>query len=314
MPRAVKFDEYGDVDVLKVVEVDEPSPKADEVVVRVVAAGTNPGEVPIRSGAGKDRFPAHFPEGQGSDLAGVIASVGDSVTDVAVGDEVIGLSDARNAQADYALLPADRVVPKPEALDWAVAGSLFVVGTTAVAMMRSVHPDAGETVVVSGAAGGVGTLVTQLAVQTGARVIAVASEANHAVLRGWGAEPVEYGDGLEERIRELAPDGVDAMLDTHGDGYVDLAVALGVDPDRIDTIIDFEGGGRVGAHRDGMATVDDPAAVVSTLAEQLARGELELPIKAHYPLDSVADAYREVEKRSGLGKVVLEVSDGGAAG
>lgn len=309
MPRAVKFDEYGDVDVLKIVEVERPSPPPGEVVVRVVAAGTNPGEIPIRSGAGRDRFPAHFPEGQGSDLAGVIVAAGDGVTDVSVGDAVIGMSDRRNAHADFALLPSDRVVAKPAALGWDAAGALYVAGTTAVAMMRSVHPDAGETVVVSGAAGGVGSLVTQLAVRAGARVLAVASEANHETLRGWGAEPLAYGDGLEDRIRAAAPDGVDVMLDTHGDGYVDLAIALGVDVARVDTIADFAAGARTGVHVDGMAAVDDHPAAVEELASLLAAGQLELPIKARYPLEKVADAYRELAKRSGLGKIILEVSE-----
>jgi len=144
----------------------------------------------------------------------VISSVGEGVEDVSVGDTVIGMSDSRNAHAEYALLPADRVTPRPKELDWAVAGSLYVVGTTAEVMMRAVRPS--ETVIVSDAAGGVGTLVTQLAVRAGARVIAVASGANHEPLRGWGAEPVSYVDGLEERIRSLAPNGVQALLDSYG--------------------------------------------------------------------------------------------------
>jgi len=228
--KAVRFQEYGGPEVLEVVNVPEPSPGQGKVVVRVVAAGINPGESAIRSGAMKEVFPADFPEGQGSDLAGVISSVGEGVEDVSVGDAVIGMSDSRNAHAEYALLPADRVTPKPEELDWAVAGSLYVVGTTAEVMMRAVQPKRGETVIVSGAAGGVGTLVTQLALRAGARVIAVASEANHETLRGWGAEPVSYGDGLEKRILSLTTDGAQALLDAYGGGYVDLALGMGVPP------------------------------------------------------------------------------------
>jgi len=310
MPRAVKFTEYGDIDVLNVVEVPKPVPGAGEVVVRVVVAGINPGENGIRTGVMHDRWPAHFPEGEGSDLAGVIESVGEDVTSVAVGDAVIGLSDGRNSQADFALLPADRVVPKPEQLDWAVAGGLYVVGTTAVAAIRAAAPAPGETVVVSGAAGGVGVLVTQLAVRAGARVLALASDRNADALRRWGAEPVPYGDGLEQRLRELAPDGIDALIDTHGGGYVDLAIALGVAPGRIETIADFATAGKVGAHRDGMAALTDQPAAVSEIAGLLASGELELPIKARFPLDRVRDAYRELSERSGLGKIVLEVTTG----
>jgi NADPH:quinone reductase-like Zn-dependent oxidoreductase len=256
----------------------------------------------------KEVYPADFPEGQGSDLAGVISSVGEGVEDVSVGDAVIGMSDSRNAHAEYALLPADRVTPKPEELDWAVAGSLYVVGTTAEVMMRAVRPKRGETVIVSGAAGGVGTLVTQLALRAGARVIAVASEANHETLRGWGAEPVSYGDGLEKRILSLTPDGAQALLDAYGGGYVDLALGMGVPTDRIETIIDFDAVQRHGVHGDGMSTLQDPITAVAGLAGLLASGELELPIKARFPLERVADAYREVDNRHGLGKVVLDVS------
>jgi NADPH:quinone reductase-like Zn-dependent oxidoreductase len=138
------------------------------------------------------------------------------------------MSDSRNAHAEYALLPADRVTPSPEGLDWAAAGCLYVVGTPAEVMMRAARPAEGEMVIVSGAAGGVGTLVTQLAVRAGAQVIAVASEAKHETLRGWGTEPVSYGDGLEEHIRSLAPDGAQALLDAYGGGYVELALGMGV--------------------------------------------------------------------------------------
>ena len=306
--KAVRFQEYGGPEVLEVVNVPEPSPGQGKVVVRVVAAGINPGESAIRSGAMKEVFPADFPEGQGSDLAGVISSVGEGVEDVSVGDAVISMSDSRNAHAEYALLPADRVTSKPAELDWAVAGSLYVVGTTAEVMIRAVRPKRGETVIVSGAAGGVGTLVTQLALRAGARVIAVASEANHETLRGWGAEPVSYGDGLKKRILSLTPDGAQALLDAYGGGYVDLALGMGVPPDRIETIIDFDAVQRHGVHGDGMSTLQDPITAVAKLASLLASGELELPIKARFPLERVADAYREVDSRHGLGKVVLDVS------
>jgi len=306
--RAVRFEDYGDVDVLTIEEVPTPEPGPGEVVVKVVTAGTNPGEGAIRSGAGRDRFPAHFPEGQGSDLAGVVAAVGAGVPQLAVGQAVIGLSDGRNAQADYALLPAGRVVPKPDRLDWAAAATLYVAGTTALVMLQVTDPKPGETVAISGAAGGVGVFATQLAVGTGARVLAIASGANHERLRAWGAEPVAYGDGLEDRLRAVAPDGIDAFLDTYGDGYVELALRLGVPKDRVETIIDFATAGRVGAVAKGMAALDDPAAGVARLARLVADGHIEVPIKGRFPLEQVQDAYRAVESRSGLGKVVLDVS------
>ncbi len=296
--KAVRFTRYGDPDVLDVVDVEDPEPGPDEGLVRVVTSGVNPGEDSIRSGAAKDMFPAHFPEGEGSDFAGVVTQVGPNVTDVTPGEAVIGLSDFRSAHAERVALAADHVVRKPDTLDWGVAGSLPVVATTAVAMLRSVSLEPGETVIVSGAAGGVGTLVTQLAVRSGARVIAVASERNHESLRAWGAEPIE-------RVRAVTTEGVDALLDTHGDGYVDLA--LGVPPDRIDTIIDFAAVRQHGAHGDGMSALDDPMAAVADVAESLAAGDLVLPVKARFPLDQIADAYRALGTRHGLGKIVIDV-------
>ncbi|WP_375399216.1 NADP-dependent oxidoreductase [uncultured Amnibacterium sp.] len=306
--RAVRFTEYGGTDVLQVVEVETPSPGEGEVLVRVVVAGLNPGEAGIRSGAMQQMFPAVFPEGEGSDLAGVVEAVGPGVTGVAVGDAVLAVSDGRNAQAEFAVVPADRVVPKPDGLGWAVAGSLGVAGLTAVAMIAAVKPVAGETVVVTGAAGGVGTLATQLAVRTGATVIAIASAAHHEQLRVWGALPLAYGDDMADSIVALAPDGVDGMLDTYGHGYVDLALGLGVPKDRIDTIIDFEAAERTGVAADGQATVEHPAAALTELAGLLATGDLEQPIKGRFPLDAVAEAYQQLEQRHGLGKMVLEVS------
>jgi NADPH:quinone reductase len=151
VPVAVRFDRYGGPEVLHLADVPLSAPRGREVVVRVVAAGINPGEASIRSGAMRDEFPARFPEGQGSDLAGVVHAVGSEVTGVGVGDAVIGMSDHRNAQAQFAVLPADRVTPKPESLSWEVAASLYGAGTTAVAMIQTVRPQPGETVLIAGA-------------------------------------------------------------------------------------------------------------------------------------------------------------------
>jgi NADPH:quinone reductase-like Zn-dependent oxidoreductase len=163
----------------------------------------------------------------------------------------------------------------------------------------------GDTVVVSGAAGGVGSLTVQLARLAGATVIGLSSEPNHAWLREHGVIPVTYGDGQRERILAAAPDGrVDAFIDTFGQGYVDLAVELGVEPKRIDTIIDWEAAGRVGAQTDGNLVGARPE-VLAELADRIVAGELELPIAAVYPLDQVKDAFREIEQRHTHGKIVL---------
>jgi NADPH:quinone reductase-like Zn-dependent oxidoreductase len=304
---AVRFDRYGAADVLKVVEVPDRSPDAGEVRVRVVAAGINPGEIGIREGALHERWPATFPSGQGSDFAGVIVEVGERVDGVSVGDDVLGFSDERNAQAESVTIAADRVIPKPHGVPWDVAGSLYIAGATARACVDAVRVRRGDTVVVAGAAGGVGILATQLAVLAGAAVVATASKDNHAFLTGIGAIPVEYGKGLADRIRKIVPDGVDAFIDTHGDGNVEIAVALGVDRDRINTIADQAGRKKYGVKGDGMATVAPREALIE-LARLIAADELQLPIAASYPLDQVRAAYERLAKGHGLGKIVLEVT------
>lgn len=303
--NAVRIPRFGDSSVLELVQVPEREPGPGEVMVAVRYAGINPGEIPIREG----RFGGEPPFGQGSDFAGDIVGLGDGVTGWSIGADVIGMSDQRSAQADYVTIAANRVIPKPAGVPWDVAGCLYVAGTTAVAAVDAVAPQPGETVVVAGAAGGVGVLAAQLARRAGARVIGTASEPNHEALRALGVEPVAYGDGLQGRIRLLATDGVDAFIDTHGRGNVDLALDLGVAPDRVETIADFEATNR-GVHVVGMSSVADPAAAVALVAQLIADGQLVLPIKARYPIDEVATAYDQLAERHGLGKIVLQVGAG----
>jgi NADPH:quinone reductase-like Zn-dependent oxidoreductase len=304
MPQAVRFDQYGDVDVLEVVDVPAPEPGDGEAVVRVKAAGINPGEASIRDGALHDRWPATFPSGQGSDLAGVVESVGPGVDGFAPGDEVIGFTHGRSSQAELVVVEAGDLAARPSAVPWEVAGALFVAGSTAWAAVRAVSPAQGEVVAISGAAGGVGTIAVQLAARTGATVIGLASEPHHDWLRAHGAIPVVYGAGVGDRIMAAGDGRLDAFIDTYGSGYVQLAVDLGIPPERIDTIADWEAAGRVGAKTDGnMAGAS--AATMAELARLVASGELEVPIAAVYPLSRVRDAYRELEQRHTLGKIVL---------
>jgi NADPH:quinone reductase-like Zn-dependent oxidoreductase len=304
MPKAVRFDEYGGVDVLKVTEVDRPVPGPGQVLVRVRAAGINPGEAKIRSGALAQRFPATFPSGEGSDLAGEVAEVGDGVTGIEPGDEVIGFTNNRASHAEFVVVEAANLTPKPAGVSWEAAGSLFVAGATAWAMVRAVSPGPGDTVVVSGAAGGVGSIAVQLAKNAGATVIGLASKPNHAWLTDHGVIPVSYGDGVADRIGEASGGHVDAFLDTVGGGYVELALQLGVRPERIDTIADFSAQKAYGVKIDGSA-VGSSAAVLAELAELIDRGKLEIPIASTYPLDRVQDAYRELEDGHTRGKIVL---------
>ncbi len=306
MPRAVRFDHYGDVDVLKVVEVERPVPGSGEALVRVKAAGINPGEASIRNGLMHDRFPACFPSGEGSDLAGVVEEVGPGVESVAVGDEVIGWTDQRASHAELVLAPAEHLVPRPAGVSWEAAGALFVAGVTAYAAVRAVGGGPGDTIVVSGAAGGVGSLAVQLARHAGATsVIGLASARNHQWLLERGVIPVTYGSGAADRIREVAGDRVDAFVDTFGGGYVRLAVEeLGVAPDRIDTIIDWAAAREYGAKTEGSAAGSSPE-VLAELAALIDRGELEVPIAKVFGLDEVREAYRELERRHTRGKIVL---------
>ena len=305
MPRAVRYDEFGGIDVLRVDEVERPVPGDGQVLVRVKAAGINPSEAAIRTGAVSNLFPSTFPSGQGSDLAGVVEEVGSEGIGFSPGDEVIGFSNKRASQAELVLVEAGDLTRKPQEVSWEVAGALYVVGVTAWGAVQAVQPKEGETVVISGAAGGVGSLAVQLARRTGATVIGLASEGNHEWLKGHGVIPVVYGDGVADRIKVAAPGGVDAFVDTHGGGYVELALALGVAAERIDTIADFAAAAKYGVKTDGGTAAGPGARILAELAGQIADGQLELPIANVYPLEQVREAYTELERRHTHGKIVL---------
>jgi NADPH:quinone reductase-like Zn-dependent oxidoreductase len=306
MSKAVQFDSYGGIDVLGVREVPRPTPGDGEVLVEVKAAGINPGEAMIRQGFLHDRWPATFPSGQGSDLAGVVAEVGEGVDTFAVGDEVLGFTDNRSSQAQLVVVPAGQLTAKPAAVPWEVAGALYVAGTTAFAAVRSVALKPGDTVAIAGAAGGVGTIAVQLAKRAGASVLGIAGPSNDDWLAAHGVVAVNYGDGLANRLRVAAPDGrIDAFLDFFGGGYVELAVTeLGVDPERVDTIIDFPAVERFGVKVEGNADAAD-ATVLAQLADLIAAGELDIPVAEVYRLDQVQEAFRTLEQRHTRGKIVL---------
>jgi NADPH:quinone reductase-like Zn-dependent oxidoreductase len=303
-PRAVKFDHFGGVDVLDVVEVDRPVPGIGQVLIRVRAAGINIGESSIREGKLEKRYPTSFPSGEGSDLAGIVEEVGEGVGKITIGDEIIGFTNNRDSHADYVLLEADQLIPRPAKVPWEQAGALFVVGTTAYAAVEAVGLKSGDTVVVSGAAGGVGSVAVQLAKNAGAKVIGLASEANHKWLSDHGIVPVTYGEGVADRIRKASDGKVDAFIDTHGGGYVGMAINLGVSPDRIDTITDFEAAKKYGVKTDGNQA-GAKAEVLSDLAGLIASGRLEIPIANVYQLANVQEAYKELEQHHTHGKIVL---------
>jgi NADPH2:quinone reductase len=304
VPRAVQFDEYGGLDVLQVREVEVAPLGKEDVAVEVKAAGINPGEASIRKGLLDDRRPSTFPSGEGSDLAGVVKEVGIDVTGFAPGDEVLGWSWERSSQAEVCVVPADQLISKPTDLSWEAAGALYVVGVTAFAAVRAVDAGEGDTVVVSAAAGGVGTITVQLLQVKGAEVVGLASEDHHDWLRAKGVTPVTYGEGVMERILEATPQGIDAFIDLYGPEYVELAIELDVAPERIETIIAYEKAQEVGAKTEGSSDATSPE-ILGEMAELVATGKIEVPIAATYPLDEVREAFEQLEDRHTFGKIVL---------
>jgi NADPH:quinone reductase-like Zn-dependent oxidoreductase len=303
MPKAVRFSRYGGPAVLEVVDVEQPESRPGEVLVAVETAAVNPGEIGIREGAFADMWPAHFPEGQGNDYAGVVYAVGSAVTDFEPGDEVMGFQP-RAAQAEFVLARPDRLARKPHRLPWEQAAVIPGVGSTAHAEIAALALSGADTVVVSAGAGGVGSIAIQLARLRGATVLATASRSSFPFLESLGAIPVEYGPGLVSRIRRAAPQPVTAYLDHFGRGNVTTALELGLAPSRINTIADGAAVARHGVHSAGQAQADTPE-VWESLADLAVRGDITFPIHAVYPLDQVRAAYTELGDRHTRGKIVL---------
>lgn len=304
MSRAIQFDEYGPVGVLHVADVEAPTPGQGHVVVRVAATSINPDEIMIREGAMDHDGSGTFPSGQGSDLAGTVVNVGAEATGWTIGDEVFGWTDERAAQAELVAVPAEQVARRPESVPVEQAASLYVAGGTAYGMVDAVDARPGETVAVTAAAGGVGSIAVQLLRHRGARVLGIAGAGNAGWLAEHGVEPIEHGDGLAERLHTAAPEGIDAFLDCYGDGYVALAVELDIAPERIATIIDFAAAQERGAQVvfGYQVTTAQRLAELATLIDQ---GELTIPIAATYPLDEVQAAYERLAERRTRGKIVL---------
>lgn len=301
MSRIVQYNRYGGPEVLDIVEVDEPHAGPGEVRVAVRAAGINNFDSKVRQSPAIMPNRA-LPSGQGSEFAGVIDEVGEGSTTAAVGDEVLGWSNFE-AQADFVVVPADQIAPKPATLGWAAAGGLGLVGNTAERSTRAVTPQPRETVLVSAAAGGVGLFAAQFALADGAIVIGTASEDNHDYLRGLGVIPIAYGPGLIDRLRAAAPHGIDAVIDNAGQETIEVAIELGVNPKRINTIVYFEG-----AAKYGISTVGGggkKSKDLARLARLVADGTIVLPIAATYPLAEVRTAYEQLETRHLRGKIVL---------
>lgn len=303
--RAVQFAAYGDADVLELVEVGNVAlPGPGEVRIRVKAVGVNPIDRKIRSGAMVEVFPVTFPHIPGQDLAGVVDAVGEGVTRWREGDEVFGLGS--RTYADYVITGEDRLVAKPAAMHWELAGALPTVADAAYRALAEVGVREGETVLVHAAAGGVGGLAVQFARAMGARVIGTASERNHDYLRELGAEPVVYGAGLVDRVRALSPEGVDAAVDLAGGGVLHDSVVLTGDAGRAVSIVDpadaAANGVRFSSGHDGE---DYLLRALAKAAELYEAGTLNVPLAGVYALGDAAQAHRDSESGHKRGKLVL---------
>jgi NADPH:quinone reductase-like Zn-dependent oxidoreductase len=250
-----------------------------------------------------ERWPATFPSGEGTDFAGIVEKVGSNVTVFKPGDEIAGYTHNRASHAEYVLTDEQHITLKPANVSWEVAGSLFVAGTTAVAALDAVSLKAEETIVVSAAAGGVGSIVSQLAAIKGATVIGIANNKYHRWLSDHGIITVNYEGNVMEKLQSTA-DTIDAFIDTTGNGYVEIAVNLNVDPKRIDTIIDF-----AAVEKFGVQSVGGMAAarieVLTELLEQIASSKIEVPVARSFKIDEIKEAYGYLEAKHEMGKVVL---------
>jgi NADPH:quinone reductase len=302
----------GGPEVLELVDEPDREPAADEVVVDVRAAGVNPVDVKrYRAAFGP---PPEFPMHLGSEAAGVVTAVGDDAVGprgrISVGDEVI-VYRADEAYAQRIVTSASTIVPKPAAMDWAPASGLMLTGATAVHALTVVDVGPGDTLLFHGAAGGVGIMAIQIAVDQGARVIGTASERNHEFLRSLGAEPVTYGPGLLERVRDLAPEGVNAAIDGVGTPEaLEVSQAVLKDLARFTTIVGTKAAFGAGVKVLGGAPGADPGTEIRnaarlSLVDRVEAGTLQVFVERTYPLAEVAAAHIEIAAGHTRGKIVL---------
>jgi NADPH:quinone reductase-like Zn-dependent oxidoreductase len=305
--KAIVTNGYGGADNLRLLDVPRPKVGPDQVLVRVKSAGVNPVDWKVAAGGLDGMMYVHFPLIPGWDAAGVVEELGADAPEFAVGDEVLGYvrrdEIGHGTYAEYVAAPVRTLTHKPPELSWQQAAGLPLAGLTALRSLDRVGLGEGETVLVHGGAGGVGSLGVQLGVVRGARVIATASERNHEFLRSLGAEPVTYGDGLADRVREIAPGGVDAALDFVGGGAVHVSREVLKDAARSVSIAD----GDVKKLGGQIVWVRPDAEGLAHLAALAAAGKLTVHVDAALPLAEAAEAFRRSESGRTRGKLVLDV-------
>jgi NADPH:quinone reductase-like Zn-dependent oxidoreductase len=298
--KAVRFSRFGGPEVLEIVDLPDPHPGPDQVRIAVRAAGVNASDWKKRQGL----MDQDLPQTMGYEAAGIVDELGERVTDVAVGDSVFGFSADGAAQAERAVL--SDYAPIPPALGFAAAAALPATVETAARALDQLGVVSGNTVLINGASGSVGSAAVQLAVARGARVIGTGSPASHDFLRSLGAEPIAYGAGMAERVRELAPGGVDLALDVAGSGVLPELVELAGYPEHVITIADFAGAQRCGVR---FSRGDDGRAIyaLAQIGALIESGRFTLPVAQTFPLTDVAAAHRVGETGSVRGKLVLLV-------
>ncbi|WP_397221569.1 NADP-dependent oxidoreductase [Nocardiopsis lambiniae] len=305
--KAMALRQYGTEDGLRETELPDPKVAPGEVLIRVRAAGVNPVDWKLAAGGLDPVMEAGFPMVPGWDVAGVVEAVGFDVSEYRVGDEVYGYIRkdwARNGSyAELVSASVRLIAPKPASMDWSQAAGAPLAGLTALQAMRRARVGDGETVLVHAAAGGVGSMGVQIARALGARVIGTASERNHDFVRSLGAEPVTYGDGLVERVRGLAPYGVDAVLDFVGSGAAAQSLPLVGSPGRVLSVADAEVAALGGHYVWVRPSTDD----LIELAGMADAGVLTVHVEHELPLAEAAEAWRLSKKGRTRGKIVLTV-------
>ncbi|WP_405970469.1 NADP-dependent oxidoreductase [Streptomyces sp. NBC_00988] len=301
MTRSVRFDSFGGPGVLHLIDAPIAEPTAGQIRVRVKTSGLNPVDSIVRSGGAVGRLPIAPPSGLGNEFAGIVEAVGTGVPDIRVGTPVIGAAPFRSL-TEALLTTADTVVVKPDSLDWNVAATLPVAGTTGYNSANSLRLGPADTVLISAAAGGVGLIASQIAIRAGATVIGTASESHHDYLRRLGVIPITYGSGLIGRVRDAAPGGLNAALENHSAEAIETALELGVPVTRINSVVG-------NAQEYGVAAVggDPSPATIGALAGLVVTGAVQVPIHQTFALDDIQDAYRLLDTHHLLGKVVVRI-------
>lgn len=306
--KALVYREFGGADRFELTEIDPPHIGPDTMLVRVVAAGINPVDYKVREGYLQGLIDTHLPAVPGWDVAGVVEKPGLDTPEFEAGDEVLAYARAdvvRNGTlAEYVAVPVRTAARKPAGLSFEDAAAIPLTGLTALQSVERSGLTRGETVLIHGAAGGVGSFAVQLAVRAGARVVGTASPGNHDYLRSLGAEPVAYGEGLADAARALAPEGFDVVLDFAGGDSLDSTPALLRSGGRLVSIADPRARTEYGGQ---YVWVRPDAGQLAHLAELAATGDLRVERSGTYPLERAVEAYRALEQGHTRGKIVVRV-------